>query len=386
MHARAFLLGAATCLAPLAAQGYSSGFEALNASAAGTIITGQDQYYIPVAGSLDGLVVTYAGNTLNVPTNPNGGNNFYAGISQLTNIFARAQRPVTLPANGLVRVEFDMLCNYISTGTPANNIGSFSLQPSGTATYPNLLARWPVGTTSPAAAFDADIVTGPGAGVQGAIGDPAFQGLATNVWHRWGVTFDLVAGTYVSFSITNGVTNVTTHFTPATPLLLPNPGTTPLTDFRFFTGGSNNLFAIDNFVLTYGAGYNSFGSGCAGSNGAPTLTGNGLPTLGSAYTVTLGNLPLSLGFMATGFSNTTAFGGAFALPFSLAPQGFPGCDLLVDPVAVQFLVGSGNSATWTFNIPNNTVFAGTKFYNQGVSLDTVPAAAFTNGGAGVIGL
>lgn len=386
MHARTFFVGAAAFLSPLAAQGYTTDFESLTASAAGTIITGQDGYYIPVAGSLDGLVVTYAGNTLGVPANPNGGNNFYAGISQLTNIFARAQRPVTLPANGIVRVEFDMLCNYMGTGTPANNIGSFSLQPSATATYPNLLARWPVGTVFPAATFDADIVTGPGAGVQGPIGDPAFQALPVNVWHRWGCTFDLNAGTYVSFSITNGSTNTTTHFTAPAGLLLPNPGTTPLTDFRFFTGGSENLFALDNFTMTYGATYAPFGSGCAGSTGVPTLTGNGLPTLGSAFTVTLGNLPLSLGVMATGFSNTAAFGGSVPLPFSLTPQGFPGCDLLVDPIAVQFLLGSGGSATWTFNIPNNTVFAGIAFYNQGISLDSVPAASFTNGGAGIIGL
>ncbi|MCA8964603.1 MAG: hypothetical protein KDC48_06945 [Planctomycetes bacterium] len=386
MHARAILIGAAACLAPLAAQTYATDFESLNASAAGVIITGQDQYYIPVAGSLDGLVVTYAGNTLGVPANPNGGNNFYAGISQLTLVYARAQRPVTLPANGVVHVEFDMLCNYMGTGTPSNNIGSFSLQPSATATYPNLLARWPVGAVFPPPTFDADLVAGPGAGTQGPVGDPAFQNLASNVWHRWGCTFDLTAGTYVSFSITDGSTNVTTNFTPPTPILLPNPGTTPVTDFRFFTGGSENLFAIDNFVITYGANYDTFGSGCAGSNGAPTLAGNGYPTLGSAFTVTLGNLPLSLGFMATGFSNTTAFGGGIALPYSLTPQGFPGCDLLVDPIAVQFLVGANNSATWTFNIPNNTVFAGTAFYNQGVSLDSVPAAAFTNGGGGVIGL
>lgn len=339
-----------------------------------------------MAGSLDGLVVTYVGSSLGVPANPNGGNNFYAGVPQLTNVFARAQRPVTLPANGLVHVEFDMLCNYLGTGTPTNNIGSFSLQPSASATYPDLLARWPVGATFPPATFDADLVAGPGGGVQGPVGDPAFQGLPVNVWHRWGCAFNLVTGTYVSFSITNGATNVTTHFTPSAPILLPNPGTTPVTDFRFFTGGSQNLLALDNFVITYGANYGTFGSGCAGSNGAPMLTGNGVPSLGSNFAVTLGNLPLSLGFMATGFSNTGAFGGSIPLPFALGSQGFPGCDLLVDPVGVTFLIGSNGSATWNFNIPNNMAFAGMQFFNQGVSIDTLPAAAFTNGGGGVIGL
>src|SRR2546421_5881346 len=38
----------------LAAQAYESNFEALNASAAGTLLSGQDNYYLPaVAGSVD---------------------------------------------------------------------------------------------------------------------------------------------------------------------------------------------------------------------------------------------------------------------------------------------------------------------------------------------
>jgi hypothetical protein len=70
--------------------------------------------------------------------------------------------------------------------------------------------------------------------------DPAFQGLAMNVWHHWSVTVDLIAGTHESFTITNGVTQVTTTYVPATPLLLPiAPGIgAPLpTDFRLFCGG-----------------------------------------------------------------------------------------------------------------------------------------------------
>ena len=39
-------------------------------SAAGTIITGQDGFYIPVPDSQDGLVYTYLDNALGLPTNP----------------------------------------------------------------------------------------------------------------------------------------------------------------------------------------------------------------------------------------------------------------------------------------------------------------------------
>ncbi|MEO6595004.1 MAG: hypothetical protein ABIP94_09665, partial [Planctomycetota bacterium] len=60
--------------ATLAAQGYTTNFESFAASAAGTPCAGQDGFYVPaVAGSLDGALYTYAGNTLGVPVNPNGG-------------------------------------------------------------------------------------------------------------------------------------------------------------------------------------------------------------------------------------------------------------------------------------------------------------------------
>lgn len=390
MQLRPILIGVVATTMPLFAQGYATNFEAFTGSAIGTPIAGQDSFYVPaVANTVDGAVYTYAGNPLGVPVNPNGGSQFYAGVSvsiaAVTN-FSRAERPITVITNGTMSVEFDVCCNYIGTGTPTNNIGSFSLQPSAAATYPNILARWPTGVTNPPTGWNADIVQGPGVGTQVLLTDPAFQNLAPNVWHRWGVTFDLTAGTYTEFRITNGVTNTTTVFVPPTPIPLPNPGTTPLTAFRFFVGGLDNLMAIDNFVLTYGSSYSSFGAGCAGSAGAPTLTGNGSPRLGSAFTVTLGNLPLNVAFMATGFSNTAAFGGGVLLPLSLAGQGFPGCDLLVDPVATQVLIGTGGSATWNFQTPTSPAFAGLRFYNQGISLDTVPAAAFTNGGAAVIGL
>ncbi len=390
MHAR-LLLSAVAAAAPLAAQvGYSTDFEAFNASATGTPAAGQDSFYIPaVANTVDGAIFTYAGNSLNVPANPNGGSHFYAGVSQLvaavTN-FSRAERPVTVTTSAIMSVEFDVCCNYIGAGTPSNNIGSFSLQPSAAATYPNILARWPTGATNPPPVWNADIVQGPGAGTQVVLADPAFQGLATNTWHRWGVTFDLAAGTYLEFRITNGATNTTTVFAPNPPLPLPNPGTTPLTAFRFFVGGLDNVMAIDNFSLTYGASYATFGAGCAGSTGTPTLAGSGLPRLGSTFTVSLGNLPLSVAVMATGFSNTAAFGGGVPLPFSLAGQGLPNCNLLVDPIAVQFLVGANNSASWNWNIPFVLDFAGINFFNQGVSLDSNPFASVTNGGAGVIGL
>ena len=113
---------------PVVAQGYSTDFESFTASPTGDPCYGQDGFYIPVAGSLDGFLYLYPLNPLGVPQNPNGGAIFYAGHS-VGGVFARSQRAVTMPT-GRILVEFDVLCNYTGAGTPTNNIGSFSLQPS----------------------------------------------------------------------------------------------------------------------------------------------------------------------------------------------------------------------------------------------------------------
>lgn len=377
--------------APVAAQ-FATDFEALTASPAGTIITGQDSWYIPVAGSLDCTVMTYAGNTYGIPANPTGGANFFHARSMPANIFARGQRPTTLPANGIVFVEYDILCQYAGAALPTQNIGSFSFQPSTNSVYVNLLARWTALVASPPT-WNADVVAGTGTPpntVVTVLANPAFQNLPVNVWHRWGCTMDLVAGVHIDFRITNGATGITTIFQPAVPILLPRTVIAPMpTDFRFFAGGSDNVVAIDNVKIT-GAAYTGYGAGCAGSTGVPTLSAaaapSSIPSVGTTMNVTLGNLPLSLGVMVTGFSNTTALGGAFALPLDLGTYGFAGCNLLADPLVSAFLVGAGNTATWSFSVPAGPTFLGTVLYNQGLSLDTIPSGgAFTNGGRMIIG-
>jgi hypothetical protein len=180
------------------------------------------------------------------------------------------------------------------------------------------------------------------------------------VWHHWGVTVDLVAGTHDEFTITNGATFVTTHYVPAAPLLLPIApalGAPLPTDFRVFGGGGlGNVFAVDNLTITYGAQYTTFGAGCPGALGVPTLAAapGSLPILGTTFTATVGNLPVSVGLMITGLSNTLA-SGSIPLPFPLAGLGWPGCDLLVDPLLTDTIVGVGNSANWSLAIPPSNV-------------------------------
>ena len=384
-------LAVVTPLASLGAQGYSTDWETFTASAIGTPCAGQDGFYVPaVAGSIDGNIHTYAGNTLGLATNLLGGANFWGGLSAGGTAFARSQRALTLPT-GLIRVEYDVACNYLGTLTPTQNIGSISFQPSATICHVNLLARWTMPIALPPTSWDAGLVIGPSstAGTQTILPDPAFNNLQLGVWYRWGVTVDLVNGVYVEFSIRDP-NFVTTVYVPPSPLALPGQGLGPGgTDFRLFAGGSNagNVFAVDNVVIAFGASYSTFGTGCPGALGIPTLaaaTGS-RPILGSVLSVDLGNLPVGVGLMITGLSNTL-FGGAIPLPFPLAGFGYPGCDLLVDPLSMETVIGAGTTATWSFSIPYYPPFAGFTFYNQGVSLDTGSTMLkFSNGGTAVVG-
>lgn len=396
MQRSVLLVCSVSLAATLAAQGYTTNFEgpAFLASPAGTAAAGQDGFYVPaVAGSIDGALFTYAGNALGVPANPNGGASFWGGLSAGGTAFARSQRALSLPSTR-IKIDYDVCCNYLGAAVPTNNIGSFSFQPSTNAIYVNLLAAYPLAAPFPPTVWQADVVTRgavPPATVTTVLPDPAFQNLAMNVWHHWSVTIDMIAGTHESFSITNGVTNITTTHVPTTPLLLPiAPGIgAPLpTDFRFFAGGTTagNVFAVDNLRITYAAAYTAFGAGCPGALGIPTLTATTLPVLGGNLSVTLGNLPVGVGLMISGTSNTL-LGGSIPLPLPLASLGFPGCNLLVDPLATATVVGAAPTAVWNLPIPGNPTLLGVVLYQQGASLDPGPAfLAFSAGADFQIGL
>jgi len=376
------------------AQGFSTDFEAFLASPTGTPSAGQGGFYIPpVAGSLDGAIFTYVGNSLGIPPNPNGGANFYCGVGTTGQV--RAQHNVTVPINCHCHVSFDVLCNYNgAAAAPPNNLASVSLQPSATSAYFNMLARWPVGAVTPPTTWDADAVFGPtAAGTVTAMGtlDPAFSGLAVNVWHTWGCKIDLAAGVYLNFRITNGVTNVTTIYTPLIPVPLPGTvaPTTVVTDFRLFTGNIGNVFAVDNFLISYAATFDTFGAGCLGALGVPTLAAapGSLPILGTTFSIDLGNLPLGLAIMLTGLSNTLA-SGSIPLPLDMTSFGFPGCNLLVDPLVTEFVIGAGTTATWNLSIPPAPSLVGLELFSQAASLETIPQGTtckFSNGGKTCIG-
>jgi len=76
------------------------------------------------------------------------------------------------------------------------------------------------------------------------------------------------------------------------------------------------------------------------------------------------------------------------LPLALLPFGMPGCLLQVDPAITQLLIGSGGSAAWSLNVPNDAGLLGVQFFNQGAAIDPGANAAgvtVSNAGAAVIG-
>ena len=140
------------------------------------------------------------------------------------------------------------------------------------------------------------------------------------------------------------------------------------------------------FDLGAGASYTTYGAGCAGSRGVPTLAAapGSLPGVGQTFQVNLGNLPFTGAvFLFVGISDTTY--GPTPLPFSLAGLGAPGCSALASGEDLRLLTNVLGSALWQWTVPNAP---GVSFYNQAFAFD--PAAnplglTVSNGGRGTIG-
>ncbi len=123
------------------------------------------------------------------------------------------------------------------------------------------------------------------------------------------------------------------------------------------------------------AGYGFFGAGCAGTLGIPRVQNTSLPTIGGTLNTTLTNLQAGVAVMVVGVSNTVT-GGVLPLPLDLAAFGAPGCRLRVSLDVTDTVIGAGNTANWSFGVPNNPAFIGFQLFNQAASLDTTNAFGF----------
>ena len=264
----------------------------------------QDAWYVPVVGSEEASVWTHVGNTLLIPANPAGGVQFEGGathppVPPETLTLVRAQHDVDFSAGGIWELTYDGTGAWTLAVPSADNLGSFSMQPSGTARYFQTLMTWgatavgpvPNATNWTATADHFHIAIGhftiasPAAIIFDTPG-PAWRDLLVGHWYRSKVLFDFTASNILQCSIQDLTTGgcVTTVNTSALGWTLQGgaPSANPLpTAIRFFTGGGSgatpgNVTAYDNFSIApaaaAGAGHSAACyANCDGSTTVPCL-------------------------------------------------------------------------------------------------------------------
>ncbi|MCC6909473.1 MAG: hypothetical protein IT430_16145 [Phycisphaerales bacterium] len=235
---------------------YSTGFEVsdgINASSGGTVLTGQDSYYLP--SGTDYLAFTYAGNSYGVASNPQGGSQFVAVQGPGGGIYGRAQRDINWGNTGGATVTFDAAALYTGAPPASNNIGSFSAQPyPGSASYIQLFTYGDVNNpTSWQCGYLAYDANGVALLAPGLLPGPEWTNLSMNHWYRFRTKIDFATNQIVEASITDLTTNQTTT-APVSGAYLEggSAGGRPLpTGFRMFSGGGavGNIAAFDNMNI-----------------------------------------------------------------------------------------------------------------------------------------
>ena len=131
--------------------------------------------------------------------------------------------------------------------------------------------------------------------------------------------------------------------------------------------GGDLLMANALHAVSGGARFAPYGAGCAGSSGVPTLDSGGTrPTLGSTFSVVVGNVPNGVVAIVYGFSATAW--GPFALPLELGPYGMAGCYLHAD-IQTAVSAGGGSTVTQMVLIPNDSNLLGRSVYTQAFVID-----------------
>ena len=135
--------------------------------------------------------------------------------------------------------------------------------------------------------------------------------------------------------------------------------------------------------------YTSFGFGCAGAAGVPSLAAqSGLtPRIGTPFAAEIKNLLAGrTTFLSLAASNTKW--GQAQLPLDLGFIGMPGCAALTSNDLLVVLQNLTGTAVWSTTIPNQSSLLGQIFYNQAFALDpsaNVLGMIVSNGATGTIG-
>lgn len=179
---------------------------------------------------------------------------------------------------------------------------------------------------------------------------------------------------------------IATSTTGQVCVIAENPPTWTIHDV--FASGPplfSSSLAIDDLVFgpSQVATMLEFGSGCQGSNGlVPRLGFSAPPALGTQFAVTLGNAPGN-GLAAMIFGTSRVADPLGALPRDLGMLGMPNCTQYIDLAGLYgVLASAGGTASLSFTLPPNPLFAGTRVPVQWLCLDAPvnPFGATTSNG------
>lgn len=199
----------------------------------------------------------------------------------------------------------------------------------------------------------------------------------------FGMAFDLLRGaTVLQGGLTNAPNNETWEYLGGQWYryrLVPSPAGTGRTNQAM-----TFVLANTNVVMFGGAGSAdladtwefggavasaaTYGLGCAGSNGTPTLDVATLPAIGSSFDLQLANVPPG------GFTLLVAGGGGAT---SLPVPGTACTQFVQQPFAPVGALAPGGTATFSIAIPSNPSLQGLAVHFQGVALDAVNALGVT---------
>lgn len=236
---------------------YESDFEDLNASPSGTVLTGQDGYYIPSGTvSVDFLAYTYDGNMVGIPQNPEGGDQFIAGTGPAGGTYARAQRDMDFTGGTVWTLGYDFAATFLGVGPSAQNVGSFSIMAADNTVIGYIhLMTW-VDPEVPHT-FNAFFMGYDAGGTMfpqpGESPGPEWEGLDIIHWYRAWATIDLESNMIIEVGIIDLETMQGATHVPSDWYLFGGAagGETPAC-FRFFAGGGvdGNVLSFDNITIT----------------------------------------------------------------------------------------------------------------------------------------
>ncbi len=230
---------------------------AFSGSADGVLVSGQQGWYLPaVAGAIDQLVYSYAGNVLGIAANPTGGEQFMAGHSLGGTSLARAQHDFDFSTANVWTLSHDFACAYDGIVPLTPNLASFSLNhPSLASGYKQYIALHNFMDTNDATLgwkLEFNISDAAGVALANQSPGPEFTNLLYNHWYRESVTVDFSTNRITSISLTDLTTNIAVTATPDWYVSGGAASTLPLPpSVRCFAGGATagSIAAFDNISV-----------------------------------------------------------------------------------------------------------------------------------------